>query len=194
MPEYPSGNLDKSGLILPGDPRFRWSPSQVNALHSYDDVDLDLDAHHHTLGNKATQAARGNHSHDIIAGYFDIQNPGGVIITGANTDLPNTGFTITKRSAITDLVIFSTISAYSNVVAPLTTYVKINGVVTYIGSLFYNITATHMLISGMRKISGVAAGTFSANLGAIQATGVGTGQTDANDYHWAIVYEVDKIT
>lgn len=63
MPEYPSGNLDKSGLILPGDPRFRWSPSQVNALHSYDDVDLDLDAHHHTLGNKATQAASGNHEH-----------------------------------------------------------------------------------------------------------------------------------
>lgn len=40
------------------------NPQDVNDLHQYDDLDRDVDAHHHTLGRSSSQAAKGDHVHD----------------------------------------------------------------------------------------------------------------------------------
>lgn len=40
------------------------SAKEVTAFHDNDDVDGSKEAHHHTLGPGATQAASGNHTHD----------------------------------------------------------------------------------------------------------------------------------
>lgn len=47
----------------------------VNEFHTNDDVDKDANAHHHTLGSGANQAASGSHRHDgtdslqLLEGY-----------------------------------------------------------------------------------------------------------------------------
>lgn len=37
---------------------------QVNEFHTNDDVDVDRNSHHHTLGPNSNQAAPGNHRHN----------------------------------------------------------------------------------------------------------------------------------
>ncbi len=41
-------------------------PKEINDIHKRDDVDAAALSHHHTLGNKALQAAAGNHRHDGV--------------------------------------------------------------------------------------------------------------------------------
>ncbi len=48
------------------DPNARPGPKELNDLHTYDDVDASLYAHHHTLGTKPYQAAPGNHGHAAL--------------------------------------------------------------------------------------------------------------------------------
>lgn len=42
------------------------SAREVNDFHTNDDVDGSWNAHHHTLGYKANQAAGGNHIHTFV--------------------------------------------------------------------------------------------------------------------------------
>lgn len=42
----------------------RPAPKVVSEFHTNDDVDSSSDAHHHTLGPGANQAAPGYHNHD----------------------------------------------------------------------------------------------------------------------------------
>lgn len=53
---------------------------EVNAFHTNDDVDVNAQSHHHTLGPGQNQAASGSHSHrgDDSVLLFD-----GVAITGS---------------------------------------------------------------------------------------------------------------
>lgn len=80
-PNQPGSSTPGSNNPEPSRPRFPYdnrlntpavglSPSSaddVNRLHDYDDKDMGSDAHHHTLGNGATQAAAGNHLHPDYA-------------------------------------------------------------------------------------------------------------------------------
>jgi hypothetical protein len=52
----------------------------VNEFHSNDDTDRDANAHHHTLGSNANQAAPGSHRHD---GSDSISLLQGLTISGA---------------------------------------------------------------------------------------------------------------
>lgn len=36
---------------------------EVNDFHRYSDLDAKYESQHHTLGNRSTQAARGDHTH-----------------------------------------------------------------------------------------------------------------------------------
>lgn len=42
-------------------------PREVNLFHARDDVDSDVNSHHHTLGIKHTQASIGDHVHDGVS-------------------------------------------------------------------------------------------------------------------------------
>lgn len=55
-------------------PPLNINPTEINKLHDYDDKDVSPASHHHTLGNKATQAMPGD------GGKFLLK---GVTITGA---------------------------------------------------------------------------------------------------------------
>lgn len=46
------------------DGKMRPDARVVNEFHTNDDVDKDANAHHHTLGGGANQAAPGPHRHD----------------------------------------------------------------------------------------------------------------------------------
>jgi hypothetical protein len=49
-------------------PEDMWDlgPTQINDLHTLDDVDTSADSHHHTLGRQPYQAAPGNHNHGTL--------------------------------------------------------------------------------------------------------------------------------
>jgi hypothetical protein len=42
----------------------RPDPRTVSDFHTFDDVDTNKDAHHHTIGTGVNQAASGGHNHD----------------------------------------------------------------------------------------------------------------------------------
>ena len=52
----------------------------VNEFHSNDDTDRDANAHHHTLGANANQAAPGSHRHDGSDSILLLQ---GITLAGA---------------------------------------------------------------------------------------------------------------
>lgn len=54
----------------------------VNEFHTNDDVNRDADAHHHTLGIGANQAASGAHDHD---GSNSVQLLAGFTLTGSRS-------------------------------------------------------------------------------------------------------------
>jgi len=53
--------------------------TEVAAFHKYDDVDLNNNAHHHTIGQGNGQVAKGKHCHD---GEDSPKLLEGVIFTG----------------------------------------------------------------------------------------------------------------
>lgn len=61
----------------------------VNEFHSNDDVDKDSNAHHHTLGGGANQAAPGPHRHDgtdsvaLLEGFELSGSKGGNLAVGS---------------------------------------------------------------------------------------------------------------
>lgn len=55
----------------------------VNDFHRNDDLDSRTDAHHHSTGNGANQAAYGNHIHD---GQRGLPLLDGVTFTGSRTN------------------------------------------------------------------------------------------------------------
>ncbi len=58
----------------------KFSPRTVAEIHTYDDLDVAKDSHHHSLGIGGTQAAAGNHVHN---GSDSPQLMAGVTITGS---------------------------------------------------------------------------------------------------------------
>lgn len=56
------------------------SPQEVNDFHSNDDADVGALSHHHTLGNKSTQASPGHHTHNGVNSKKLME---GVTLTGA---------------------------------------------------------------------------------------------------------------
>ena len=52
----------------------------VNDFHRYSDKDSTTESQHHTLGNRPTQAARGDHTHRDNNGLSLLD---GVILTGS---------------------------------------------------------------------------------------------------------------
>lgn len=60
-----------------------FTPDQVAALHTRDDVDVRVESHHHTLGAGPTQAAPGGHRH---RGGDSELLLSGTTITGSRSD------------------------------------------------------------------------------------------------------------
>lgn len=73
-------------LILPGDPGFAVA-DEVNKFHSYDDLNKSPQAHHHSLGHGANEAAAGNHSHIDTAWRRNTASSGFVAGTWTRIDL-----------------------------------------------------------------------------------------------------------
>lgn len=69
----------------------------VNEFHTNDDVDKDANAHHHSLGPNANQAAPGSHKHD---GTDSIALLEGFALSGSRS---GGGALLTVISALTQL-------------------------------------------------------------------------------------------
>lgn len=69
-----AGNDDITGKF--GRPQ----PRDVTDFHTYDDLDISSEAHHHTIGPGVNQAASGAHNHDGNNSPLLLE---GVTITGA---------------------------------------------------------------------------------------------------------------
>lgn len=79
--------------------------SDVNRLHDYDDVDIGVLSHHHTLGPLNGQAASGNHSHngvDSVKLGLQIRKSttSALATAGVGVELKDTGIGDTKFTPI----------------------------------------------------------------------------------------------
>jgi hypothetical protein len=71
----------------------------VNDFHRYSDVDSRMESQHHTLGNRPTQSARGDHNHRDNNGTPLLSD---VVLTGSTTT--NTASVLSQVCAALELL------------------------------------------------------------------------------------------
>lgn len=84
-------NGDSAPIQIRNEPLKSPPAMEVNIFHKHSDVDSGPMAQHHTLGNKANQAAPGNHTHDgatspVLEGQAKLDDLADEVVTGSKED------------------------------------------------------------------------------------------------------------